>query len=217
MIKVSQISKRYRGKQVLADVCFQVNCGEIAAVVGKNGCGKSTLLKILAGIVKADSGEITYFGKNIRQKGKGYCAYVPQENPLMEQLSVRDNLSLWGRKGGQYAYVLEEFELKGMENTPVEKLSGGMKRRLSIACASLERKPILLLDEPTSALDLYYKDKIQEWIRTYREKKGIVVMTTHEPAEILQADRCFIMQDGGMRELSEDGLTMDKVRALICE
>ena len=74
---------------------------------------------------------------------------------------------------------------------PVQKLSGGMKRRLSIACALAKWPPILLLDEPTTALDLYYKDRIQSWIREYKKMNGIVIMTTHDEKEIMESDNVW--------------------------
>ena len=216
MIEVSHIRKKYGAKQVLCDISFRVQSGENVAIVGKNGCGKSTLLQVMAGILKHDAGQITYYGEQSSRKRRNFCGYVPQENPLMEQLSVRDNLRLWGGGGeGAPASVLQEFELQDILDMQVEKLSGGMKRRLCIACAALEGKPILLLDEPTTSLDLYYKEKIQMWLASYRKKNGIIVMTTHEEEEILGADRCFVMQDGQLQEIPPGQKTMTRIRELI--
>ena len=100
MIEVSHIKKKYGKKQILTDISFQVECGECVAVVGKNGCGKSTLLQIMAGILRADGGSIRYFGQDTGKDKKAfrkYCGYVPQDNPLMEELTVKDNLKLWER------------------------------------------------------------------------------------------------------------------------
>ena len=86
----------------------------------------------------------------------------------------------------------------------VEKLSGGMKRRLAIACAFMELPPVLLLDEPTAALDIYYKESILEWLSKYKQMNGTIIMTSHEEQEIVFADRCLLMDNGQMRELSRD-------------
>lgn len=219
MIQLSQIRKRYGKKKILEDISFQANPGEAVAIVGKNGCGKSTLLQIMAGILKADSGSINYFNHSARGNRKvfrQFCGYVPQENPLIEELSVEDNLRLWG--GGKDSHTLElvtRFELGQMLKTPVEKLSGGMKRRLSIACALLQSPPILLLDEPTAALDIYYQNSIQHWMEEYREKKGIIVMTTHDEQEILWADRCLLLGKGRIEEVFEKENRMERIKAYL--
>ena len=99
MIEVTQIRKSYGKKKVLSDITFQVKPGECVAIAGKNGCGKSTLMQIMAGILKPDGGELCYFGKKAAYKSstfRRFCGYVPQENPLMEELTVQDNLKLWG-------------------------------------------------------------------------------------------------------------------------
>ena len=92
MIEVTQIRKSYGKKKVLSDITFQVKPGECVAIAGKNGCGKSTLMQIMAGILKPDGGELCYFGKKAAYKSstfRRFCGYVPQENPLMEELTVQ--------------------------------------------------------------------------------------------------------------------------------
>ena len=90
-----------------------------------------------------------------------------------------------------------------------------MKRRLGIACALAEWPPILLLDEPTTSLDIYYKESIQAWLLEYRKMGGIVVMTTHDESEILQSDRCLVMVDGRLTELSGEDVTMQNIRGFL--
>jgi len=214
MIQVTHIKKKYGKKVVLEDVTFAVNPGECVAIIGENGCGKSTLLKFMAGVMNADAGEFSYYGKK-KNKNK-LCGYVPQENPLLEDLSVKDNLFLWGGKTVMnQKEVLEEFQLMELLDTPVKKLSGGMKRRLSIACSMLKMPSILLLDEPTAGLDLFYKEQILAWIKSYQEKNGMVIIVTHEEQEILSADRCLLMEAGKMIELKKEDLSEDKIREII--
>lgn len=146
----------------------------------------------MAGILKPDGGELCYFGKKAAYKSstfRRFCGYVPQENPLMEELTVQDNLKLWG--GSHNANTKElvaQFQLEDLLQTEVSKLSGGMKRRLSIASALVENPPFLLMDEPTTALDLYYKESIHQWMKTYQQKNGFILMTTHDESEIRNAD-----------------------------
>nr|WP_317379452.1 ABC transporter ATP-binding protein [uncultured Faecalimonas sp.] len=219
MIQVSNLSKYYGKKRILQEINFTAACGECVAIVGRNGCGKTTLMQILAGGLKPDCGEIRYFGqdplKNFRYYRK-YCGYVPQELPLLGELSVRDNLRLWGAdRSEQYEWIVDTFDLGEIMKIPVQKLSGGMKRRLSIACALAKWPPILLMDEPATALDLYYKDWLCSWIREYRKMNGIVVMTTHDEKEIMESDKCLVMCEGHLREVTEGCRKMEQIRKLM--
>lgn len=219
MIEVSHISKKYGKKHILHDISFQVKSGECVAIVGKNGCGKSTLLQIMAGILKTDAGNIRYFGKetgNNRKVFRKYCGYVPQDNPLMEELTVRDNLRLWGYKENVAGEnVIRQFQMHELLGMPVATLSGGMKRRLSIACALLENPPIMLLDEPTTALDIHYQESVRCWMKEYQEMNGIVVMITHDEHEILTSDRCLVMNEGKMTELIKKDISMSTIREYV--
>ena len=126
---------------------------------------------------------------------------------------MKDNLKLWGVWQSEHReLLLSSFELEELLKTEVRKLSGGMKRRLSIACALAQWPPILLLDEPTTALDLYYKDNIQQWLMQYRSMNGIVLLTSHDENEILSCDRCLIMKQGKLTELTGEDLTIEEIR-----
>jgi len=207
-VRVTDVGKRYHKAQVLEDVSFQVMSGECVAIVGRNGCGKSTLLKILAGVQSADTGTIEYFGTPIGRSAsvcRKFCGYVPQENPLFEELSVKDNLKFWSRgEKKNLEHMIQQFELEDIMRVKVQKLSGGMKRRLAIACALLELPPIILLDEPTAALDIYYKNTTLAWMEEYRKMNGTIIMASHEEQEIMFADRCMMLYEGKIRELSKD-------------
>ena len=99
----------------------------------------------------------------------------------------------------------------------VQKLSGGMKRRLAIACALLELPPIILLDEPTAALDIYYKNTTLAWMQKYRKMNGTIIMASHEEQEIVFADRCLMLHEGKMTELSRDRKErVDQIREYLC-
>ena len=216
MITVSNLSLSYGKKSVLQDISFQAKCGEKVAIVGKNGCGKTTLMQILAGVMKPNSGSIMYFNENPLKKKNVFrelCGYVPQDNPLIEELSVKDNLKLWSAVSGKKDNeLISFFDLEEMLKLPINKLSGGMKRRISIACALVGWPPILLMDEPTTALDLHYKDSIHSIMDKYRKMNGIILMTTHDETEILGCHRCLVIHEGRVVELEKKDITINKIK-----
>ncbi len=219
MIMISHISKDYGKKQILQDISFQAECGQLIVIIGQNGCGKTTLMKILAGVMKPNGGEITYFNQDMFQKKNLFqkmCGYLPQENPLMEELSVKDNLRLWGVMTSQYKeMILDMFALRDILSVTVSKLSGGMKRRLSIACALAQWPPVLIMDEPTTALDIHYKEGIHKCLEDYTNKNGIVIMTSHDENEIINSDRCFHMKDGTLQEVSQENKNLTYVKTIL--
>lgn len=211
-IEVSQISKTYKGKQVLTDISFQAEGGSCIGILGRNGTGKSTLLSILAGVLQRDSGTFFCDGVDLFQDShmrSALVGYVPQGTPLMEELSAKDNLSLWYRqKDLQTELDKGVLKLLGIDEfikVPVSKMSGGMKKRLSIGCAVANRPPILLLDEPTSALDLPCKEKIASYLRRYKVSGGILILTTHDVLELDLCDRWYIIKNGILEPFEFDG------------
>ena len=215
MIEVNNIKKSYGKRLILNDISFKANFGEKIVIVGRNGRGKSTLLKILSGAIVPDSGEINYFGKNpVKDSNvfKNDCGYLPQENPLIEDLSVLDNLRLWGyNKNKPDKVLLEQFELEDILKQKVSKLSGGMKRRVSLASTVIKHPKLLILDEPTAALDIYYKEDIASWLNRYQKNGGIIILTTHEEAEIQGANYCFAIKDGSLIEIDSENRSIKTI------
>ena len=219
MLTAEGIYKRYNRKEILKGVDLTVVPGECVGIVGSNGCGKTTLLSILAGALKADKGRVSLDGKEISKSPADHAravAYVPQVNPLMEELTVRDNLLLW--YGGRRKELERDLEsgagaflgIKPMLGDTVEKLSGGMKKRLSIACALANHGSVLILDEPGAALDMECKAHIRRYLKTYTGEGGTVVITSHETGELSACTRLCALKDGKLipveKELSEEAL-----------
>ena len=204
-LKVSGIQKAYGKKQVLKDISFTLSAGECIAFLGGNGCGKSTLLSVLAGVTNADSGEVLVDGK----KDFSAIGYIPQGNPLMEELTAEDNLRLWYDKISMQKElqdgVLKLLGIGEFLKVPVRKLSGGMKKRLSIGCQVAGNPGILLMDEPTAALDLACKDRIYGYMSRFLNKGGAILLVTHDIHEIELCDRCYLIRDGKNIEYKKDG------------
>ena len=215
ILEAAGICKSYGRRRILENLNLKAEPGECIGVVGGNGCGKTTLLSILAGAQKPDSGRIILGGRDTAGQPGVFAreaAYVPQENPLMEELSVRDNLLLWHR--GSRREMEQDLEngpaamlgVSAILKRRVGSLSGGMKKRLSIACALSNRAPLLIMDEPGAALDLECKEAIREYLSEYIKKGGTVVLTSHELEELSLCTRMYIVKDRGLMEI-ENGLS----------
>jgi ABC-type nitrate/sulfonate/bicarbonate transport system ATPase subunit len=188
-------------KELLSEVSFQIDKGEVVSICGANGCGKSTLLNILAGFIKPDLGTVSFPLSN----GKIYSSFVFQDLGLMEWKTAYENVELAllssissseERKSivEEYLNLLGVFEHK--DKLPKE-LSGGLKQRVAIARALAPSPKLLLLDEPFSALDWKTKKDLQkELLRIIKKKKIGVVLVTHDLNEAaFFSDRVFMISN----------------------
>ena len=211
-IEVSGIKKAYRKKTVLREVAFSAQTGSCIGIVGSNGSGKSTLLSILAGVRRADSGSFFYDGVDLlRRPGtiSKVLGYVPQGDPLMEELNAWDNLRMWydreTLKNSLAGGALKMLGIGDFLKTPVHRMSGGMKKRLSIGCAVVSGPGILLLDEPSAALDPVCKERIRFYLESYKKEGGIILMVTHDAQDLELCNECYILKDGVLRAYQYDG------------
>lgn len=211
-IEIKHIAKSFRKKQVLADICLSAREGTCIGILGSNGSGKSTLLSILAGVLKSDGGQFVCDGADLLadvKKRAEQVGYVPQGTPLIEELTAKDNLLLWyDRKGMENSLnngVLHLLGIADFLKIPVSKMSGGMKKRLSIGCAMAKHPPVLLLDEPMAALDLACKQTISQWLRKYKQDGGILLLTTHDAMELELCDSWYIMNNGVLESFDYNG------------
>ena len=221
VIEIKGIKKRYGKKSVLTDVSFSAESGKCIGILGGNGCGKSTLLSILAGVQLPNGGEFLYNGNDLfkytAQRAE-LIGYVPQGTPLIEELTAKDNLSLWYSKEDMKKQLngglLDMLGIGEFLKTPVSKMSGGMKKRLSIGCAIAKRPPILLLDEPMAALDIVCKQKICEYLNRHKQNGGIVILSTHDIIELELCDECYIIKNGSLVPFQFDGSLENLVKNL---
>lgn len=201
MIEVRNIQKKYGKKIVLKDISFQATTGECIGFIGVNGCGKSTLLKILSSTIRPTKGKIDISNHT-------NIGYVPQDNPLLNDLTVKDNLLFWycdskkNLKEDLISGVPALFGLTEYINYPVKKLSGGMKKRLSITCALANDPSVLILDEPGASLDMLSKADIIEYLKSYLSKGNVVLIASHEEIELSLCNRIYLIENGTLSEIS---------------
>ena len=209
-VKIRNLKKTYEnGVTALKGVNLDVYKGEIIAILGPNGAGKSTLIKILIGQIKPTSGEVLIFDTPIEKllttDTRLKISYVPQENMLLDLLTVEENMDYFAslydiskdERKKKIQELLELFGLSEHRKKRAEKLSGGMKRKLTIATALLNDPELLILDEPTTGLDPIARAELLSSLEVLKERKKTIIITTHliDEAEKL-ADRVAIMDEG---------------------
>jgi ABC-2 type transport system ATP-binding protein len=221
MIKVRSISKSYGNIEAVKNISFDIEKGEIFGILGPNGAGKSTIVNILNTLVKPDKGDVIIDGVNIKDDGetiKLIMGVVPQEIALYEELSAYENMMFWG---GLYDIpiqdlkknvnkTLEIVDLVSRKDDRIKNFSGGMKRRINIACSLLHNPRILVLDEPTVGVDPQNRNHIFEVIERLNNEGMTIIYTTHymEEAErfcdkIAIIDVGSIIAQGTLKELRQ--------------
>lgn len=211
-MEVRHVRKKYRNREVLKEISFEARTGSCVGILGGNGSGKSTLLATLAGVQRPDGGAFLRDGVDLFQNPKllaQVTGYVPQGTPLLEELTAWDNLLLWyDREALQRELsqgVLAMLGIPDFIRVRVSKMSGGMKKRLSIGCAVAHDPEILFLDEPSAALDLICKERIATYFRQYKARGGILILATHDVQELDLCDCWYILKEGRLTPYAYDG------------
>jgi lipooligosaccharide transport system ATP-binding protein len=208
LVRASNLVKRFGAFTAVDGIDFEVDRGESFGFLGPNGAGKTSTMRMVSAVSRQSSGELTIFGLDPRVEGpliRARIGVVPQDDTLELELSVRDNLLMFGRYFDLPKAVIRERTEELLEFTQlserardkVDNLSGGMKRRLTIARSLLNRPELLILDEPTTGLDPQARHLV--WERLYRLKHSGVtlVITTHYMDEAEQlCDRLVVMDHG---------------------
>lgn len=208
LIEVKHLEKSYQKKQVIYDISFSIRKGEILCFLGPNGAAKSTTINILCGALSYDQGEILFRNEKIEKNLSSYKEHlgiVPQELALYEDLSAENNIqffaSLYGLKGRNLKdgvdFALKSVGLTEHRKEKVKTFSGGMKRRLNIACAIAHEPELLVMDEPTVGIDPQSRNHILEAIKKMRQQGMTILYTTHYMEEVEEiATRIIIMDHG---------------------
>lgn len=202
------VVKRYGSFLALDHIDLDIAGGEILGLLGPNGAGKTTLIHALAGVIKIDSGEIEVFGKPQKEhmiEIKRQLGLVTQEITVFGDLTARENLEFFGGIYGLRGNVLknrvdEVLEFVGLTKFArklPEKFSGGMQRRLNIACALLHKPKFLIMDEPTVGIDPQSRNHILETVKELKQQGTSILYTTHYMEEVQAiASRVVIMDQG---------------------
>ncbi|MDT8998847.1 ABC transporter ATP-binding protein [Paucibacter sp. APW11] len=216
MLEAQGLSKRYGDKTVVNDLNLRLRSGQTLGLLGPNGAGKSTTVAMLCGLLKPDQGQVLLDGRALQgdaDPAKRRIGLVPQELALYELLSARANLQAFGALYGLAGATLAEriravLEISGLAERADERVanfSGGMKRRLNIACALLHEPDVLIFDEPTVGVDPQSRNAIFDTLELLRGQGRALLYTTHymEEAERL-CDRIQIVDHG--RSVAEGSL-----------
>lgn len=208
MLEIKKISKEYGNTIAVNDVNLQINKGEIFGILGPNGAGKSTLIGMICGLIKRTSGEIIYEEKERKTRNwKSNIGVVPQDFALYWDLTAEENVeffcSLYGFKGKELKErvkrVLNFVGLSDVGNKKASEFSGGMKRRLNIACAISHSPKLIIMDEPTVGIDPQSRNHILKSVLKLRDEGATIIYTSHYMQEIDDiCDRIAIIDKGNI-------------------
>jgi len=205
VIEVDGLNVAYGDFHAVKDLSFQVERGEIYALLGTNGAGKTSALEVIEGHRPASSGTVRVFGKSPadRRAVRPRMGIMLQESGFSPDLTVSESVRLIGRltkRSDTVERVLGIVDLTHKAETRVSQLSGGEKRRLDFATAVYGRPELIVLDEPTTGLDIQSRDAVWEAVEQLREDGSTIVLTTHYLEEAQQrADRIGLMHQGALR------------------
>ncbi len=222
IIEVKNLTKEYKNIKAVDDLSFDVFEGEILGLLGPNGSGKSTTINSVLSLLKFSKGKIKIFGKEMKPDAydiKAQIGVVFQEVSVFDELTVYDNIDYFcglyiNDKNIRKNYVEEAINLVGLENFKKfypKQLSGGLLRRLNIACGIAHKPKIIFLDEPTVAVDPQSRNNILDGIKKLRDNGATIIYTTHymEEVEIL-CDRVIILDKGSILAMG----TCDELKEL---
>lgn len=208
MIIVKNVTKKFNQKIALEEISFEVKKGEIFGFLGPSGSGKTTMIKILTGQLNADSGQTELLGKvseKLTPADLEQIGLVSDTSGFYEKLSLYKNLQayakLYGKSNSRVDEVLKQVDLYDSKNLAAEKLSTGMKQRMFLARALINKPQVLFLDEPTSGLDPTTSKKIHELLLDLKEAGTTIFLTTHDMNEAtLLCDRLSLLNRGHLIE-----------------
>ncbi|KPV57820.1 antibiotic ABC transporter ATP-binding protein [Paenibacillus sp. A3] len=222
-IEIKDVVKRYGGNISVDHLNLSIRQGEVFGLLGPNGAGKSTTIKMLCGLLKIDQGEMRIEGISVAANPleiKRRIGLVPQELAIYENLTARENVTFFGKLYGLRGDLLRErvqeaLEFVGLSDRQGEKpgaYSGGMKRRLNIACAIMHRPKLIIMDEPTVGIDPQSRNHILDSVRKLNQMGSTIIYTSHYMEEVAAiSTRVGIIDHGHLIACG----TQEDLRALV--
>ena len=210
-LEVRNINKKYKNKVILNDINFSIQSGEIVALIGKNGAGKSTLINIITKLIQQDSGQSKIFEKE--KFDRNLIGVMMQENISLDRITVKEIIKLtrtYYRNPMSYQAILALSELQNYTNHPMDKLSGGQKRKLQFALTLAGNPDLIFLDEPTVGMDAESRTKFWERIDELKKQGKTFLITSHYLEELEKVANRFIFLhnqriifDGSLAEMGK--------------
>ncbi len=204
-ISIENLDKKFGKLQALKNLNLQIGSGQIYGLLGPNGAGKTTLIRLLIGATKPSGGNLAVLGYNpTQQKGlvRSLIGYMPQAPALYEDLSAYENIRFfsYAHRNKNFAKRIDEvIEFVGLTkraHDPIYKFSGGMKQRVSLACALVHQPKILFLDEPTTGIDPKLRETFWQHFRDLTAQGVTILVSTHQMSEAMYCDRLAILHEG---------------------
>lgn len=199
-LELTSVSKAYQGRRVLNDVTCSASSGDVLGILGANGSGKSTLVKVVAGVVRADAGNVTCILDGVAldaARRRAVCGIVAPYLELYEEFTPHEHLHLHANLHGRQcsdAHVSETLamvEIHHRAHDRISTFSSGMKQRVALACAVVLAPPLLLLDEPGSTLDEAGRSICESIIREHQNRGGITLLATNDDRETRLCTHAF--------------------------
>lgn len=204
-IIVQNLDKFFGKQKALKNVDLSINKGQIYGLLGPNGAGKTTLIRCLIGATKPTKGNLSVLGSNPinqKQKVRGLIGYMPQTPALYEDLTAFENIRFFAYPHQNKNFsqrineVIDFVGLTKRAHDQVYKFSGGMKQRVSLACALVHRPQILFLDEPTTGIDPKLRETFWQHFRDLTQQGTTILVSTHQMGEAMYCDRLAILHEG---------------------
>ncbi|MBV9578534.1 MAG: ABC transporter ATP-binding protein [Chloroflexi bacterium] len=213
IVAMDHVTRRYGDLAAVDDVSLEVPRGTILGVIGPSGSGKTTLVRMLTGTLAPTDGNLTVLGeqpRKFKRRTRERLGYMPQHFVLYDELTAWENVSfvaslfglLWPRRGKRVKQMLTLLDLWDARNRRARQLSGGMQRRLELACAMVHDPVLLFVDEPTAGLDPMLRETVWNEFRRLRDAGRTLVVTTQVVSEAAYCDSVAVLAHGGLIALA---------------
>lgn len=220
---IDSVSKSFGAVQAVQSLSLRIPAGITYGLLGPNGAGKTTLIRLIAGLLRADSGSVTVMGKPMPDKAiLAHVGYMTQSPAIYADLTVRENVSFFGAMAGRSSpeRISEVIELVGLSdraNSLVRTLSGGMKQRTSLACSLIHWPRLLLLDEPTVGVDPQLRVQFWDYFRQLNTEGVTIIVSSHVMDEAARCDRLGFMRQGQLLAEGTQASLLEQAQAASLE